>query len=231
MANENRPKISTGFLQPAKVDYKSLDENTFGDPYPIAFIEQLESVDDRLRRNSAVNDDNDSDNSDDQMFTLRFFRTNSENIPSRFDWLDIIPVFCILVVTFEAVFAFLSKSTSCVMDVLRWLSDFCGHYKLVDRNSRVQERLALKSRKFLGTADFICLRFEQFLHMFGNHGIAAVVLTVTALINIQQKSRAIDMVAAYIIAVLLICNTFAAFKKGYSRFRRIRSNRYQYDEL
>lgn len=26
MANENRPKISTGFLQPAKVDYKSLDE-------------------------------------------------------------------------------------------------------------------------------------------------------------------------------------------------------------
>lgn len=55
--------------------------STFGDPYPIAFIEQLESVDDRLRRNSAVNDDNDSDNSDDQMFTLRFFRTNSENIP------------------------------------------------------------------------------------------------------------------------------------------------------
>lgn len=48
--------------------------------------------------------------------------------------------------------------------------------------------LALKSRKFLGTADFICLRFEQFLHMFGNHGIAAVVLTVTALINIQVIS-------------------------------------------
>ncbi|VDN57872.1 unnamed protein product [Dracunculus medinensis] len=152
---------NTGLLQPAKVNYKTLEECSYDDPCIFSNI------------------------ANEQEMSPYETKSETEQWTSKAITNRLAVIIILLLMVIQTIFGFLSSSLACITDVFRLSSDYLGQHRISEKNSASLRRLAYQPRRYVALGDFIDIKIRQLIHLIGNHGVSLIFVLEAIIINIQ----------------------------------------------